>query len=225
MSWPISGLGAVEESSCLCRELNTGRPACSPSLCRLRMINGHGAVGGMRIGKGNRCIWRTLAPFAMLSVINPTRTNLGSNPGRRASYGTPITKYLYEGFYVLTEVTKKRSIFYNMTGKGSPTIRRNVLLPSSGTTNKPSKKPERSEEKAERRWRQCVSSNRRLSSTGLHGFTSQKIVTLHCVLCISNIRMTISCLLLHLFLPNNQLKYVSKLSSMDEFPYRLVPSN
>jgi hypothetical protein len=66
-----------------------------------RMIDDEcGAVGGMRIGKGNRSTRRKLTT---LSTANPTWPEMGSNPGRRGgkpainrlSYGTAnYTSYL-----------------------------------------------------------------------------------------------------------------------------------
>jgi hypothetical protein len=55
-----------------------------------------GAIGGMRIGKGNRSTRRKPAPSATSSTINPTWLVLRSKPGRlggkhattRLSYGT-----------------------------------------------------------------------------------------------------------------------------------------
>jgi hypothetical protein len=56
-----------------------------------------GAVGGMRIGRGNQYSEKT-CPSVSLSTTNPTRPDLGSNSGRcggkpatnRLSYGTAI---------------------------------------------------------------------------------------------------------------------------------------
>jgi hypothetical protein len=57
------------------------------------------AVGGMRIGKGNRITRRKPAPSANFSITNPTRANLRSNLGRggklainRLSYSTAAYK-------------------------------------------------------------------------------------------------------------------------------------
>jgi hypothetical protein len=62
-------------------------------LYQLRMIHEYGALGGMRIGRGNRSTRRKPAP---VSTTNPTRLDLGSNQGSRGvkpaanrlSYGT-----------------------------------------------------------------------------------------------------------------------------------------
>jgi hypothetical protein len=42
-----------------------------------------GAIGGMKIGRGNRSTGRKPAPSATLSTTNPTWPDPGSNPGRR----------------------------------------------------------------------------------------------------------------------------------------------
>jgi hypothetical protein len=53
-----------------------------------------GAVGGIRIGRGNRSTQRNL-PSATLLTTNPTWTDLGSNPGRRG--GKSATNPLNSG--------------------------------------------------------------------------------------------------------------------------------
>jgi hypothetical protein len=34
---------------------------------KIYIINEHGAFGGIRIGRGNRCTWRKLSPFSFCS--------------------------------------------------------------------------------------------------------------------------------------------------------------
>jgi hypothetical protein len=60
-----------------------------------------GAVGGMKIGRGNRSTWRKPAPAPLRPQISDD-PDLGSNPGRRGgkaatnrmSYGTALVKWL-----------------------------------------------------------------------------------------------------------------------------------
>jgi hypothetical protein len=54
-----------------------------------------GAIGGMWIGRGNRCTRRKPAPVLLLSTTNPTWPDPGSNPGRRG--GKPATNRLRYG--------------------------------------------------------------------------------------------------------------------------------
>jgi hypothetical protein len=61
-----------------------------------------GAVGGMRIGRGNRSIQRKTAPVLLCPPETPN--DLGSNPGRRCwnsvtnrlSCGTAYIQYYYQ---------------------------------------------------------------------------------------------------------------------------------
>jgi hypothetical protein len=48
-----------------------------------RMIDEHGAFGGMRIGRGSRNTRRKPAQFLLCCTINPTWLDPGSNPGHR----------------------------------------------------------------------------------------------------------------------------------------------
>jgi hypothetical protein len=57
-----------------------------------------GAVGGMKIGKGNRSTVRKPA----LSTINPTSPDLGSNPDRRG--GKPATNRLSYGAVIIIKL-------------------------------------------------------------------------------------------------------------------------
>jgi hypothetical protein len=63
-------------------------------LYQLRMINDKcGAVGGMRIGKGNRCTLKTRLNTS-LSITNPTLSELGSN-SVRCSWKPAINRMSY----------------------------------------------------------------------------------------------------------------------------------
>jgi hypothetical protein len=53
------------------------------------MVNEYGAVGGMRIGRGNKCSEDTCTRSS-LSTTNPTLSDLGMNSGR--SGGKKTTK-------------------------------------------------------------------------------------------------------------------------------------
>jgi hypothetical protein len=54
----------------------------------------YGAVGGMRIGRGNKYSEK-ICPNGTSTTTNPTRPHLGSNPGRRS--GKPaINRLTYD---------------------------------------------------------------------------------------------------------------------------------
>jgi hypothetical protein len=59
-----------------------------------------GAIGGMKIGRGNRSTRRKPAPRATLSTTNTTWPDPGSNPGRRG--GKPATNRLSYGAALAT---------------------------------------------------------------------------------------------------------------------------
>jgi hypothetical protein len=93
-----------------------GHLVCRPLLLlyQPRMIDDdYGAVGGMRIGRGNRCTWRI--PVT-LSTTNPTWPDLGANPGRQGgkpatnclSYGTALMHMLVT--YIYTICTRPVSV-------------------------------------------------------------------------------------------------------------------
>jgi hypothetical protein len=54
-----------------------------------------GAVGGIRIGRGNHSTREKTCPSVTLSTTNPTSPGLGSNPGRRG--GKPVINRLSYG--------------------------------------------------------------------------------------------------------------------------------
>jgi hypothetical protein len=66
-----------------------------------------GAVGGMRIARGNRSTRRKPAPVPLVPPKNPTRPDLGSNPGRRG--GKPASNRLSYG----KTCTLDKSCMYN----------------------------------------------------------------------------------------------------------------
>jgi hypothetical protein len=64
------------------------------------MVSECGAIGGMRIGRGNRSTRRKPAPVKTLYTTNPIESDLGSNRGRRGekpasnqlNYSTSLVK-------------------------------------------------------------------------------------------------------------------------------------
>jgi hypothetical protein len=60
-----------------------------------RMFSECGAIGGMRIGRGNRSTRRKLAAVTTLYTTNPIQFDLGSNRGRCG--GKPATNHLSYG--------------------------------------------------------------------------------------------------------------------------------
>jgi hypothetical protein len=78
-----------------------GTAATSGVLYKPQMIDegDHGAIGGIKIGRGNRSTRRKPAPEPLCPPQIPHGPNQGSNPGRRGgkpannrlSYGAPAT--------------------------------------------------------------------------------------------------------------------------------------
>jgi hypothetical protein len=78
-----------------------GTAATSGLLYKTLMIDEGdcGAIGGMRIGRGNRSTRRKPAPVPFCPPQNPTWPDPGSNPGRRG--GKPATSRLSYGAAII----------------------------------------------------------------------------------------------------------------------------
>jgi hypothetical protein len=89
----------------VCDRVYLVRPPIFGLLYQPRMTNDDacGAVGGMRIGRGNRNTPRRPAPSATLSTTNPTWHDLRSNPGR--SIGKPANNRLNYGMATDYEIS------------------------------------------------------------------------------------------------------------------------